>query len=452
MVQVEVIATESLGDRSYIAHDGSVAMVVDPQRDLDRVQTLLVELDLRLAAVAETHIHNDYVTGGHALAQRAGVDYLVCDEDPVAFERTPVADGDRRTVGTMSVEVVATPGHTVTHLSYIVSDGAGPPAVFTGGSLLFGSVGRTDLVDADRTREMTRAQYRSARRLAAMLPDDAHIYPTHGFGSFCSSGAATGGDSSTIGAERAVNDALTTSDEDAFVEALTANLTAYPRYYAHMSPRNLAGPDRADLSPPAVLDGDELRKRIAGGEWIVDLRETTVYASEHIAGTISFALGAQFSTYLGWIIPWGTPVTLVADRPEHIIEAHRQLTRIGIDRPAGSAVGQPRDLATSEDLRSYPTATFAQLTERVDAMAFEPVLDVRRHDERARGAIPGSTHIPLHDLVARLDEVPDGRVWVHCAVGFRAGIGASLLDRAGRDVVLINDDYRHAVETGLATG
>ncbi|GAA4769566.1 MBL fold metallo-hydrolase [Actinomycetospora chibensis] len=452
MVQVEVLATESLGDRSYIAHDGTLALVVDPQRDLDRVEALLAEKGLRLAAVAETHIHNDYVTGGYALSQRLGVDYLVCGEDPVSFDRTPVVDGDRREIGAMTVEVVATPGHTVTHLSYVVSDGDGPPAVFTGGSLLFGSVGRTDLVDATRTQEMTRAQYRSARRLADRLPDDAHVYPTHGFGSFCSSGAATGADSSTIGAERAVNDALTTPDEDSFVERLVANLTAYPRYYAHMGPRNLAGPDPADLSPPAVVDADELRKRIADGEWIVDLRERTVYASEHIAGTISFALGQQFSTYLGWIIPWGTPVTLVAESPGDIVEAQRQLTRIGIDRPAGGAVGTPRDLAPHEDLRSYPTATFDDLAARTGEEADEPVLDVRRDDERARGAVAGSTHIPLQDLLARLDEVPDGRLWVHCATGFRASIGASLLDRAGRDVVLVDDDYSRAVERGLATG
>ncbi|MDD7968079.1 MBL fold metallo-hydrolase [Actinomycetospora lemnae] len=453
-MHVEVIATEALGDRSYVVHDGEVALVVDPQRDLDRVHAVLAEQGVRVGAVAETHIHNDYVTGGHALAAQIGVDYLVNAEDPVTFDRRGVAEGDEIAVGTLRVRPVATPGHTVTHLSYVVEDTAAPDepaAVFTGGSLLFGSVGRTDLVDAARTVELTHHQYRSAQRLA-QLPDETRVYPTHGFGSFCSSGNATGADASTIGAERAANDALLATDEDSFVETLVANLTAYPRYYAHMGPRNLAGPDAADLSPVAAVDPDELRKRIADGEWVVDLRDRTAYAAEHLGGTIGIALGDQFSTYLGWLMPWGTPVTLVGDTADDVAEAQRQMARIGIDRPAGAAVGSPAELAPSGDLRHYPRVTFADVAARSGAEADEPVLDVRRDDERAQGGIPDAVHIPLQDLLARLHELPAGRLWVHCASGFRSSIAASLLDRAGRDVALIDDEYSQAVELGLATG
>ncbi len=454
-MQVEIIATEALGDRSYVVHDGTTALVVDPQRDLDRVEAVLAEHSLRCVMVAETHIHNDYVTGGHALARATGADYLVNAEDDVAFARRAISDGEEVWVGSMTVRAVATPGHTVTHLSYVVDDTAAPddpPAVFTGGSLLFGSVGRTDLVDAARTDEMTHHQYRSAHRLADMLPDEALIYPTHGFGSFCSSGGATGANASTIGAERAANDALTEPNEDDFVDKLVQGLGAYPRYYAHMGPRNLAGPDAADLSPVELVDREELRKRIADGEWVVDLRDRTAYAGEHVAGTIGVALGGQFSTYLGWLIPWGTPVTLIGDTSDAVAEAQRQLVRIGIDRPAGAATGQPRDFASSEDLRSYPTATFSDILQRSGDAAAEAVLDVRRDDERAKGGMPFATHIPLQDLLTRLGDLPEGRLWVHCAAGFRASIAASLLDRAGRDVVLVDDDYSKAVELGLATG
>ncbi len=150
----------------------------------------------------------------------------------------------------MSVRVVSTPGHTMTHLSYVVDDSAAPdepPAVFTGGSLLFGSVGRTDLVDAARTREMTAHQYRSAHRLADMLPDDARIYPTHGFGSFCSSGAATGGDGATMGAESAATTPSSPTDEADFVDHLVRNLTAYPAITPTWDPRTPPGPRAADL-------------------------------------------------------------------------------------------------------------------------------------------------------------------------------------------------------------
>ena len=249
-MRVQVIETPDLGDRSYVVSDETCAIVVDPQRDIDRVEAMVAELGVPVTLVLETHIHNDYVTGGHALARRTGATYVVSGRDEVSFERCAAHDGDEFTAGTMTVRVLETPGHTDTHLSYVVTDHSdAPPAVFTGGSLLYGSVGRTDLLGADRTEDLTRKQWRSARRLAATLPADAPVYPTHGFGSFCSSGAASGADSSTLGAEKLHNDALLTDDEDAFVTRLVAGLTGYPAYYAHMAPLNSQGPDAPDLSP-----------------------------------------------------------------------------------------------------------------------------------------------------------------------------------------------------------
>ncbi len=455
MLNVEVIDTSELGDRSYVVHDGSTALVVDPQRDIDRVQAVLDEHDLTLAAVLETHIHNDYLTGGLELARQTGADYLVCADDDVSFERRPVSDGDTLTYGPLEVRVIATPGHTHTHLSYAVAhrDDAEDVAVFTGGSLLYGSVGRTDLLGEDDTDELTRAQFRSARKLVSLLPDAAEVYPTHGFGSFCSSGSAAGGDSSTIGEEKKRNDALTEEDEDAFVAQLVANLTAYPAYYAHMGARNAEGPGPIDLSPPETVDADELRRRVDAGEWVVDLRDRKVYPTGHLRGSIGIDLGGQFATYLGWLMPWGTAVTLIGESADQVSDAQRELVRIGIDRPAGAAAGEVSSLVPDEELADYPVVTFEDLAEKLaDTPGGEgspTVLDVRRDDERADDAIPGSSHIPIHSLLDRMNEVPDGTLWVHCASGYRASICASLLARAGHDVVLIDDDFDKAVKLGL---
>jgi glyoxylase-like metal-dependent hydrolase (beta-lactamase superfamily II)/rhodanese-related sulfurtransferase len=446
---VDVVETSELGDRSYIVHDGESAIVVDPQRDLDRVESVLAALGVRCAAVLETHIHNDYVTGGLELSRRTGARYVVAADDHVEFDRYPALDGDELRIGGLRIRVIATPGHTDTHLSYRIDDGTGPAALFTGGSLLYGSVGRTDLVDAARTEELAHAQYRSARRLVDLSADPDAVYPTHGFGSFCSSGSATGGSSSTIGQERARNDALTEDDEDTFVERLITGLTAFPSYYAHMGVRNRQGPGPADLSPVRPVEPAELRKRIEAGEWVVDLRNRTAYSAAHVAGSIGIELGQQFATYLGWLIPWGTPLTLIGESSKQIADAQRQLVRIGIDRPDGSAIGTPHSLAGPDRVRSYPRRTFEQL-DAARNHAHVAVLDVRRHDERAAGSIPGSTHIPMQALLTRLGELPNGQLWVHCASGFRASIAASLLDRLGRDVVLVDDDYSRAVELGLA--
>ncbi|WP_410535198.1 MBL fold metallo-hydrolase [Streptomyces sp. KL2] len=451
MITVLPIETPGLGDRTYLAHDGSTALVVDPQRDYDRVTAPAEAAGVRITHVFETHIHNDYVTGGLALARETGAQYLVNADDEVSYERTGVRDGDIVEVGTMRVRVIHTPGHTHTHLSFALEADGEQIAVFTGGSLLYGSTGRPDLLGPDHTDSLVRAQWRSAHRLAKELPDSTAVYPTHGFGSFCSA-TRSAGPSSTIGEEKRTNSALTT-DEDAYVEQLLAGLDAYPAYYAHMGPANSRGPGKPDLSAPSVADPAELRRRIEAGEWVVDLRDRTAFAAGHLAGSLNFGLDGQFVTYLGWLIPWGTPVTLLGETAEEVAEAQREMVRIGMDRPAAMATGGPEDWAGGEPPAAYERATFEDLEAALDKSSDGGeefvVLDVRRDRERGEAHIPGSVHIPVHEVPDRLGEIPAGRVWVHCAGGYRAGVVAALLDARGRDVVAVDDSFDNARGLGL---
>jgi len=447
-ITVLPLDTPGLGDRTYLAHDGEVALVVDPQRDYDRVLGLARAAGVRITHVFESHIHNDYVTGGYELARETGAQYLLNADDPVSFDRVGVRDGDVVEVGDrMRVRVLLTPGHTHTHLSYALTDGAAPVAVFTGGSLLYGSTGRPDLLGPDHTDALAHAQWHSARRLAAELPDPTAVYPTHGFGSFCSATQA-GGTASTIGQEKLANPALT-RDLESYVEELLAGLDAYPAYYAHMGAANSGRPGEVDLSLPAAADPAELRRRIAAGEWVVDLRTRTAFAAGHMAGTVNFGLDGQFVTYLGWLIPWGTPVTLLGETADDVAEAQRELVRIGIDRPAAMATGTPEDWAGGEPLRTYRTATFADLAAEYAAGRSPAVLDVRRDQERAERHIAGSVHIPIHEVLHRLEEVPAGPVWVHCAGGYRAGVVAALLDAHGVEVIAVDDSFDNAGTAGL---
>jgi hydroxyacylglutathione hydrolase len=446
--EVVTIETPSLGDRSYLIHDGTHAVVVDPQRDIGRVLALAESRSVRIAFVLETHIHNDYVTGGLALARHTGAEYVVAAAEEVGFSRLAVADHDQLSAGSLTVTALHTPGHTPGHLSYVVGDaGQDPLAVFTGGSLLYGAVGRTDLIGPGLTEQLTRAQYRSVRRLAAELPASVAVYPTHGFGSFCSATPTTG-TASTIGHERLVNIALLLSDEDSFVTELLAGLGAYPRYYAHMGPANRRGPLAPVARAPALVDPAELRRRIDAGEWIVDLRERRAFARAHVTGTISIELGNSFSTYLGWAIAWGAPLTLIGESPGHIAEAQVQLLRIGIDQIAGAATGPASTLAWGGKVASYPVTDFGGLA-AAWGQPGQVVLDVRRPDEWRTGHLAGAVHIPFWELEARAGEVPAGEVWVHCASGFRASIGASILARAGRQVVHVDDNWEQAEQAGL---
>jgi glyoxylase-like metal-dependent hydrolase (beta-lactamase superfamily II)/rhodanese-related sulfurtransferase len=453
-IDVQVVATSSLGDRSYLAHDGRVAVVVDPQRDIDRVVLLAGQLGVRITHVVETHLHNDYVSGGLALAKLTGAVYLVAAAEKVDFERMPVSDGDEVVVSErMRLAVVATPGHTFHHVSYVLHDQDGPEGVFTGGSLLFGTTGRTDLLGQQHAHDLAHRQHDSAHRLADLLPDGTRVWPTHGFGSFCSA-TQSDADASTIGREKTANPALRLEADD-FVSQTLAGLDAFPAYYAHMGMRNADGADLVDLTPARIADPAELRDRLDAGEWVVDLRSRKAFAYRHLAGTVSVGLDGAMSTWVGWLVPWGAPITLLGESSAQVAEAQRELARIGIDRPAAAATGQPEQWADSAALAELDMATFADLAA---AHAGRPpghlpeivvVLDVRLAGEWRQGHLAGAVHIPLPQLAERVGELGEGVVWVHCQSGYRAAIAASLLVRSGRRAVCVDDDFDTAAKNGL---
>ncbi|MFJ7198866.1 MULTISPECIES: rhodanese-like domain-containing protein [unclassified Streptomyces] len=449
MFFVDTIETAGLGNRSHLAGGQRSAVVVDPPRDIDRVITAAALRGVRIALVVETHLHNDYVSGGLELARVTGARYLVPAAAQVAFARVPVSDGDITPVDDgLALRALATPGHTPHHTSYVLTEEGRDVAAFTGGSLLIGSVGRPDLVEPRLTAELARAQHASAHRLADELADSVPVLPTHGFGSFCSSSQAEGA-ATTVGDERRHNDALV-KDVDTFVAELLSALDDVPAYYTHMGPANAAGPAPLDLTPPGPAGSEEISRRLAAGEWVVDLRSRVAFAEGHVAGSFNFEGDGALATHLAWLIPWGKPITLLASTAADIADAQRELSRVGVSRPVAAATGGPEDWAgNATALRSSRRSDFAGLAAARERGEDPVVLDVRRNTEHRTGAIAGAVHIPLHELPKRLGEVEPGVVWVHCAGGTRAAIAASMLDAAGREVVAVDDGFGAAAEAGL---
>jgi hydroxyacylglutathione hydrolase len=429
--------TPTLGDRGYIAHDGKTALVVDPQRDIDRVEQVLSDNNLTLGAVVETHMHNDYVSGGLVLSQNYQATYITSAEDPVAFKRTAAHDLDEFTIGNFGIRALHTPGHTFTHLSYVLHDESGKPiGIFTGGSLLHGSTGRPDLLGDSFAAELARLQHGSAHRITELLDDSTPIYPTHGFGSFCAA-TSTSGTSSTVKDEKLGNPALLLPIEQ-FVTQTLAGLDDFPAYYKHMGPRNHAGAAPIDLSELSRLSTDELLKIIASDAWVVDLRDKELWAKGHLAGTVNFGVSGSFATYLGWLFPYEKELVLISDQAEHIALAQRELVRIGIDRPKASFLG---DVKTIGGTVPTPLVQFKDIPAILSDSNIR-VLDVRRNSEREASHIANSSHIPLHELAERMSELPtDKTLWVHCAGAYRASIAASIIQNAGLNVVLINEPY-----------
>lgn len=446
-MHIEIIKTESLGNRGYLVHDGSVAAAIDVQRDYQRWIDAAEAANVTITHIAETHMHNDYVTGGFQLAKKLKAAYLIPAQSGVSFDAHEVADNEVLQVGSLELRALHTPGHTEHHMSYHVSD-ATSSAVFTGGGILYGTVGRTDLVSAEKTDALTTAQYESAHRLGDGLPDDAAVCPTHGFGSFCSSSEGSGATASTMKAEKKSN-IVFTAERDDFVRQILSGLGPYPRYYAYMGASNQAGPSKVARLHIHAYASEEIAERLRQEKsWVIDIRSRKLFAAHHPKGAVGIELGNSFATYAGWLLPWSDRLLLVGDTEERLLDAYKELSRIGMDAFVDGATSNLQNYLGAGDESDFRVATFDDLKE---SLHYKPyVLDVRQKSERSNGYIAGSRHIPLQDLNDRIDEIPDDQeIWVHCASGYRAGIAASLLSNQGCKPVLISDDYHKAVEIGL---
>lgn len=450
---MDVITIEigSLGNRTHLVHDGSHALVVDPPRDVALVEAAAEHAGVEITTVADTHVHNDYVSGALTLARRHGADYLLAEQERVRFERVGVRDGDHVPVGELDVEVIATPGHTRHHQAFLVREpGTGTPgALFSGGSLLHGTVGRTDLVDPALTRQLARAQWSSARRLAGLDPR-TRLLPTHGFGSFCAATSAATADPTavvTLAHQLTANPVLATHPrhQEAFVSDLVDGFGPVPAYYRHMAPLNRQGP--GEPRPARRVTREQVTDAVLAGSWVIDLRSREAHAHAHLPGSVGMEYSGQFATYAGWLVPWGEDIVLLTDTPEVLEPALRDLARIGIDGVGAHLLDDDAGLTAS-----YRRSDWAGYRAALAAGSRPVVVDVRQRDERAAGHLPGALHVPLQDVGEVGPRLPVGELWVHCRSGYRAGIAAGLLHRLGRQVVHVDDSWEHVGDVALVGG
>ena len=444
-MRVEQFFLEGLGHQSYLVTDEEtkVAAVVDPRRDVEIYLQAAERAGVRVTHVLETHLHNDYVTGAREIAAATGAVIVNAASASLAYEHQPVRDGDRLSVGGLTFEVLATPGHTPDHISYALYEPGRdhPTAVFTGGSMLVASAGRTDLVSPGMTLTLTRAQYRSLRRLLDTLPDDVLVYPTHGAGSFCGATmAATPARHTTIGQERVAGPAAHVHDEADFTRQQLAGYGVYPQYYAYMGdinqrgPRILGGlPALPPLAPPVVRDSLE------HGIPLIDSRPRAIFAREHVPGSLNIELDATFAIYIGWLLPFDKPLMLLVEDEDGRKEAVAQLIRIGYEHVRGYLDGG----VAAWRAEGFPVGSFEaidvdELGRRWQRDERLTVLDVRDETEWRSGHIPGSQHIHVGDLMRHLHEVPlDRPIATICRTGHRAQIAASIIAAMGRETIAV---------------
>jgi len=415
------VVDDGLGNSSYLVDLGDGrALAVDASLDLRAMRAEAEQRNLKVAFAADTHLHADFLSGALQLAATDGAQVLASAAGDRMFDHTGLSDGDEVDLGGLSLRALATPGHTGEHLAFELLDGPRPLGVFTGGSLIVGGAARTDLLGRYRTEALSRAQYGSLRRLAA-LPDATAVWPTHGAGSFCS--APRGGDrTSTIGQEKATNPLLAAPDEDAFVDRLLAGLGSFPSYFLRLPEENRRGP--AVVGDPLVpgLDAASVAKLVQLGAVVIDVRPVPDFAAGHIPGALSIHLRPQFVSWLGWLLDPGTPYVIVRGPGQDISEVVWQALKIGYDVPAGELSGGMA--AWDAHTARIPLLSASDIGD-------SRVLDVRQDNEFHSGHIPGAVHVELGDLRAHVADIHAQPLVVMCGHGERAMTAASILRRAG---------------------
>ena len=430
-----------LSQASYFLGDEATrtAVVVDPRRDVGLYLDRARELGLEIEHVFLTHFHADFVSGHLELRERTGAEIHLGAGARADYAFTPAVDGERLVLGQLSIEVLATPGHTPESISLVLRDlaaGDAPKAVLTGDALFVGDVGRPDLLASIgvTAEELAGMLYDSLHGKLLTLPDETPVYPGHGAGSMC--GKSLGSETSTtIGQQRATNLALQLKSREQFVAELTAGQPEAPGYFAWDAGYNKRQRDTLEavlergLRPLAM--GDLLR--LAGqGAVVLDVRDADDYAPRHVAGSVNVGLGGRFASWCGTVLAPDQPLVVVAD-PGREAEAATRLGRIGFDRVVGYLEGGPAAFDDApEALASHARITARELARQLDGEAPPRVVDVRQPAEWEAGHIPPSTNLPLQGLEQRLDALRrDEPLVLQCQSGYRSSIAASLLERRG---------------------
>ncbi len=450
---LRMVYDDKLAEAAYVigCQRTGEAIVIDPERDVDRYEKLAAAHGLRITAVAETHIHADFLSGARELAEK-GAHVYVSDEGDSdwkyqwlgkkvaggAYAHTLLRHGDTFMVGNIELKAIHTPGHTPEHICFMVTDRGGgadkPIGVATGDFVFVGDVGRPDLLESaagfkGKADPSAHRLYRTVRQFMEW-PDYLQVWPAHGAGSAC--GKALGAvPQSTVGYEKMFNASILAAEsEQGFVDFILQGQPEPPLYFARMKRDNKIGPPVLGGVPsPRELSPEELKAAVARKAVVIDTRPWAEFKAGHLPGALHLPLNNTFNTDAGSLIAEGDPIVLVTE-PGRVDEAVRDLIRVGLDTITGwfdaRALG-----AAAGTLVSTPEVSVRDAAALINTQ--RPfILDVRRAAEFSEGHIEGALNIAHTRLLARLNDVPRDRpILVHCRSGARSARACSLLQRHG---------------------
>ncbi len=434
--QIDLFRAPELGNSSFLVSDpeSGEAVAVDPLRDVGQYLERAGDLDVRITHALETHVHNDFISGARELRAEAGAAIGAAEGSGLEFRFVPLREGSEVPLGRWRLRTRRSPGHTPDHVCYLLVDEGGEElALFSGGALMVGAIARTDLFGPHLATHLALEAFRTLHVRLRHLPDHVAVYPTHGGGSFCAASASSA-PASTMARERRTNPYLTTTDLMPFI-ARALHQGPYPAYYRDMAPLNRRGANLTGGRPPHLrpLSPDLAEYHLKLGAALVDVRPGREFDRGHVPGSFNIGLEGPFSAWVGWVVERGRPIVLTGGTGGQHAEAHRQLFRIGYDSVVGALDGGVDAwTASGRDLTTFETAEVADLASWILSAEPMTVVDARSEDEWVHGHVPGAVRMPVPDIAHHAHELPrEAPVAVHCGVGYRAAIAASLLEQAG---------------------
>ena len=446
-MRIHGFVDEGLGHSSYLVDFGNdTAALIDPPRFPVEHEQLAANLDLAITWTIDTHSHADYITGSPVVAARHRAVFIAPGASRLAVPHHPVSDDEQiRVAPDVTLIAIATPGHTPDHHAYLLEKDGVASALFTGGSLMVGTVGRTDLCGPEMAKPLAREMFHALRRFND-LPDDLAVYPTHGAGSFCSAPGATER-TTTLGHERRTNILFSMSNEKDFVDRLIAGFGTFPPYFSRLPEINRLGPARYDTVPGLrALTLANVERAVASGAVIVDGRPLHRFAARHLAGSIANTLRPVFASWVGWLVDPDRPIIVVLDDDQSPAEAVRQCLDVGHEHLVGVLSGEAM-------YQQPPSLVFASINLVGPAHLAPIVIDVRQANEYATGHLPGAINIELGQIATTT--IDSQTISVMCGHGERAMSAASILATRDHHVTVLDggpDTWATSSQRSLTVG
>lgn len=435
------IRVEGLGCLSYaVGCPAAKSMaVIDPRRDVQVYLDIAREEGMRVTHVIDTHLHADHVSGAHELAAKTGAQICMLEGTPVTFPFRGLAPGEVLELGAARFTVLRTPGHTPHSLSLLLADlnrSEDPWMLLTGDLLFVGDAGRPDLAGGELLEEQVRNLHHSLYDTLGNLPDHLEVFPSHGMGSLCGRNMSSK-TSSTLGFERRHNPVFAHDSLESFRRAVLADLPARPLSFSHIIQLNTGGAPLLERCPlDQAMSPDQFEAYMQDGTVVVDCREAAAFGGMHIPGSLNIGLENQLANWVGLVVEPAADILLVVPDAGAYQTMVTELHRIGYDNIYGYLSGGIASWVYSgRPVETLPLIPVQDLHAKLMRGAAPAILDVRTPEERAKGHVPGSVHVPLRSILDRSATLPRGDLVVYCTSGYRSNIAASYLRRAGTNVV-----------------